>query len=103
MTLAVDEACTNVIRHAYGLRTDERIRLRFQVWEDRAEIQVRDSGMPPEAGQWNPRDLEEVKPGGLGLHFIRGAMDEVHYEAPEDGGCLLRLVKYRRRREDQSP
>jgi anti-sigma regulatory factor (Ser/Thr protein kinase) len=102
MTLAVDEACTNVIRHAYGHRTEERIGLRFLVTDERVEIHVRDFGPPLDASKLAPRDLREVRPGGLGLHLIRSAMDEVHYEAPAEGGCLLRLVKYRTRREERA-
>ncbi len=96
MTLALDEACTNVIRHAYGERADQRIVLRFLALDDRLEVQVRDFGVSPDLNALAPRDLGEIRPGGLGLHFIRGAMDEVQYEIPEGGGCLLRLVKFRR-------
>jgi anti-sigma regulatory factor (Ser/Thr protein kinase) len=96
MTLALDEACTNVIRHAYGERSDQRIVLSFIVLEDRLEVQVRDFGVPPDLSALAPRDLDEIRPGGLGLHFIKGAMDEVDYELPEGGGCVLRLVKFRK-------
>jgi anti-sigma regulatory factor (Ser/Thr protein kinase) len=103
MTLAVDEACTNVIRHAYGNRSDQRILLRFLVLQDRLEVQVKDYGASPDPEALRPRDLNEVRPGGLGLHFIRKAMDEVHYEVPGEGGCVLRLIKYRKPREGETP
>lgn len=95
MVLAVDEACTNVVRHAYGNRPGERIILTFTVLPDRLEILIRDFGAPADPETFKVRDLREVRPGGLGIHFIRSAMDEVRYEIPEDGGTLLRLVKYR--------
>jgi anti-sigma regulatory factor (Ser/Thr protein kinase) len=95
MTLAVDEACANVIRHAYGNRQGERIVLTFIVHKDRFEIRVRDFGTPAEPEDLQPRDLKDIRPGGLGIHFIKSAMDEVNYDAPADGGGLLRMVKYR--------
>jgi anti-sigma regulatory factor (Ser/Thr protein kinase) len=100
MTLAVDEACTNVIRHAYGNRRDERITMRFIIQEDRLEIHLRDFGKTPTPEELRPRDLKEIRPGGLGVHFIRASMDEVHYVAPPEGGGMLKLVKFRKQGED---
>ncbi|ABK18132.1 ATP-binding protein [Syntrophobacter fumaroxidans] len=100
MVLAVDEACTNVIRHAYANSPDKRIVITFTAHEDRLEIGIRDFGIPADPDGFAPRDLQEVKPGGLGLHFIRSAMDEITYDIPADGGMLLRLVKYRTHREE---
>ncbi|MCE5244002.1 MAG: ATP-binding protein [Desulfobacteraceae bacterium] len=99
MVLAVDEACTNVIRHAYGNRTCERIVLTFRADRDRLEILVRDFGPPADPQCFVPRDLGDVRPGGLGMHFIRSAMDEVEYVNQEGGGMLLKLIKYRTRKE----
>lgn len=96
VTLAVDEACANTIRHAYKNRPGERIVLRFLIQEDRLEIHVRDFGESVDPRKIRPRELGEIRPGGLGTHFIRSAMDEVSYEAQEGGGTLLRLVKYRK-------
>lgn len=95
MTLAVDEACTNVIRHAYRNCPGEKIVLTFLTQEDRLEIRVRDFGIPPDPQTLQPRDLKELRPGGLGLHFINSAMDEIRYEAPSEGGGLLRMIKFR--------
>jgi anti-sigma regulatory factor (Ser/Thr protein kinase) len=96
LTQAVDEACSNVIRHAYGGRTQERILLSFLVSTQSLEVQVRDFASPPDPSKLTPRDLGEVRPGGLGLHLIRAGADEVHYESvPGQQGCLLRLVLFR--------
>ena len=99
MVLAVDEACSNVIRHAYGNRTDERILLTFHVDEDRLEICIRDFGPSSDARSFQARDLDDVRPGGLGIHFIRSAMDQVEYENQEGGGMILKLIKLRTRKE----
>jgi len=102
MVLAVDEACANIVRHAYSNCRDKRIVLTFSVLTDRLEILIRDFGKSADPETFKVRDLEEVRPGGLGIHFIRSAMDEVRYEIPEDGGMLLRLVKYRGSSEERS-
>jgi anti-sigma regulatory factor (Ser/Thr protein kinase) len=99
MVLAVDEASTNVIRHAYGGRTDERILLTFMVGGDRLEIHVRDFGAPADPDSFQPRELEDLRPGGLGMHFIKSGMDEVDYRNHPEGGMLLRLVKFRVEKE----
>ena len=95
MVLAVDEACANVVRHAYANSSNKRIVLTFTVLTDRLEILIRDFGISADPETFKMRDLKDVRPGGLGIHFIRSAMDEVRYEIPADGGMLLRLVKYR--------
>jgi anti-sigma regulatory factor (Ser/Thr protein kinase) len=102
MVLAVDEACSNVIRHAYGNRPGERIVLTFLVGSDRLEIQIRDFGSQADPAGFKSRDLSDIRPGGLGIHFIRSAMDEVRYELPESGGTLLRMVKFYPGRSDVS-
>ncbi len=99
VVLAVDEACTNVIRHAYRNRPDKRIVLTFEVLPDRLEIRIRDFGTPADPALFKSRSLDEVRPGGLGLHFIRSAMDEVAYDVQDGGGMLLKLLKYRTREE----
>jgi anti-sigma regulatory factor (Ser/Thr protein kinase) len=62
---------------------------------DRLEIRIRDFGTPGDPGSFKSRDLSDLKPGGLGIHFIRSAMDRLQYEIPPEGGMLLRMVKFR--------
>lgn len=95
IVLAVDEACSNVIKHAYRNRPGQRIVLTFRVSSTQLEILIRDFGTSADPRNFRPRDLSDIRPGGLGVHFIRNTMDEVHYEVPEDGGMLLRMVKLR--------
>lgn len=101
VVLAVDEALTNVIRHAYLGRTDEPVEVTFRHCQahgddgsrDALEIVLEDHGIPVKAEEMRGRSLDEVRPGGLGLHFIRENMDRVkfHYE---DGTNHLHLVKF---------
>ena len=101
VVLAVDEALTNVIRHAYLGRTDEPVEVSFrrcqargdEGWRDALEIVLEDHGVPVKAEEMRGRSLDEIRPGGLGLHFIRENMDKVkfHYE---NGKNHLHLVKF---------
>ena len=96
--LAVDEACANVIRHAYQGRTDGEIGLSCSAKEDRIEFLLVDQGRPPRPDSLQPRPLEEVRPGGLGTHLIRSVMDEVRYRPSEQGNELFLAKSLRPRR-----
>jgi len=94
IVLAVDEACTNVIRHQYEGRHDRRIDITAQSGEDeRLEFVLRDYGPVRDPGLFRGRDLADVRPGGLGIHIIREVMDEVEYGPGPGGGMQLRLCK----------
>ena len=81
--LAVDEACTNVIRHAYHGRIDGEIVISCRERGDGIEFLLRDRGTPADAKCWPKRSLEEVRPGGLGLPLIQAVMDRVEYRLGE--------------------
>ena len=94
LTLAVDEACQNVIRHAYG--GDEAGRMILEAREQGEDLVffLRDFAPPVDASQVRPRDLEDVRPGGLGTHLMREVLDEVAFMPPPDGGGnMLKMVK----------
>lgn len=97
LQLACDEACTNVIEHAYGGGPGQ-IRITVTVHPDRVQIEVLDTGRPfdPTAVRAPDLDapLERRETGGLGLHFMRSVMDEVRFEFSE-GGNHLTMVKRR--------
>jgi anti-sigma regulatory factor (Ser/Thr protein kinase) len=98
---SVDEALANVIRHAYRGKSGRPIEVtcrqlrgtRNGVRVNGIEIVLRDSGVRADPAKMKGRSLEEIRPGGLGLHFIRGSMDEVEFSR-EKGKNQLRLVKY---------
>ncbi len=93
--LAVDEACQNVIRHAYGEEGGGEIILELRRTAEALGIYVRDYGPTTDPADVRPRDLDDVRPGGLGTHFIREVMDRVTFLTPPDGrGNLLELIKY---------
>lgn len=79
MVLGVDEACTNIIRYAYELRDDELIALSMEGLRDCVRMRLRDYGKQTPKHKMKGRALHAIKPGGLGLHIIRDAFDQVDY------------------------
>ncbi len=95
LVLAVDEACQNIIRHAYG-GADGDIVVQLGCESGSLVVRLTDFAPPVDVAAVRPRDLDEVRPGGLGLHLIRSVMDEVDFLPPPAGaGNLLRMVKHR--------
>jgi serine/threonine-protein kinase RsbW len=101
VVLAVDEALTNIIRHAYGGNAGRPIELSCRRIEKRhngalreaLEIIVEDRGPKIDSEKLCGRPLEDVKPGGLGLHLIRESMDTVEFRR-KIGKNQLRMVKF---------
>jgi len=99
VALAVVEALTNVIRHSYCGPCEKLIivKLNKLVYSDRTfglEILIRDFGRQVDPSVIKGRDLEDIRPGGLGVHIIHSVMDEVAFSHAGDCGMLLRMVKY---------
>ncbi len=90
LVLAVDEACTNIIRHAYDGKSSGKIEVDVKENNHAWEVRLRDYGKKCNPGELKGRDLHEVKPGGLGLFFIKKTFDEVYFEPLlEEGNCLI--------------
>lgn len=92
--LAVDEACANIMKHTFQGDHTQSIVIRCATEGDRLEFVLTDCGPPIDPEKIKPRDLDELRPGGLGTHFIRTIMDEVEYEYKKECGNVLRMVKY---------
>lgn len=93
VVLAVDEACQNIIRHGYGGADGDII---VQIARDGAMLVVRliDFAPPADLSKICPRPLDDLRPGGLGTHFMRAVMDEVSFlPAPPGTGNLLQMIK----------
>jgi sigma-B regulation protein RsbU (phosphoserine phosphatase) len=94
IVIAVDEACQNIIRHAYGKTREGDIILEIRRRGDDIMIFLRDFADPVDVSKIKPRELDDIRPGGLGTHFIRELMDEVEFlSPPPDGGNILRMIK----------
>ncbi len=94
IVLAVDEACKNVIVHAYKGEDGGDIALTIFRCEGGIVLHLRDYAPLVDPARVTPRDLADVRPGKLGTHFIRAIMDSADLEpAPDGQGNLLRLAK----------
>lgn len=98
IALAVDEALCNIMRHGYSQRTDGRIWLTIDPEGDAQHglslrIVLEDEGIQIDPCLIKGRDLDDIRPGGLGVHIIREVMDQVSYEKRAAGGMRLTLVK----------
>ena len=89
IVLGLDEACTNVIRHAYGHEPDQPMHLVCEKHADHIVFRLRDFGAQCEASALKGRPLELVQPGGLGIHLIRRAFSSVAYELQAEGTELV--------------
>jgi len=96
--LAIDEACVNIIEHAYFSNQSGEIEVWLKAGPGVCEICLTDFGQP-----YNPQEmipatraigLEHARPGGLGLHLINTMMDVVVYRPSPHGNSLL-MVKRR--------
>ena len=94
LVLAVDEACTNIIRHAYCGNCDDKITLRLTRERDMLAFELRDEAPAVDPQKITTRDLGDCRPGGLGVPFIRALMDDWQLEPGTDGkGNVLRMRK----------
>jgi serine/threonine-protein kinase RsbW len=84
LELAVDEACANVIEHAYGHDITKEVVVRAKFDDESLRISVIDEGLgfePDKAPQESVENLiKERKSGGLGIRLIKQLMDDVSYE-----------------------
>jgi serine/threonine-protein kinase RsbW len=104
---SVDEALANIIRHAYQGRPGKPIDVSCsRLWQRKdakapkgIEIVLSDSGPAVNIEKLKGRALDEIRPGGLGLHFIKHSMDVVEFRR-KSGKNFLRLVKYLAPRPD---
>lgn len=96
LNLALEEAVANVILYAYPEGTEGLVDIEAAVREDSLHFTIKDNGRP-----FDPTGIEEVDItktledhpiGGLGMHLVRGIMDEVYYEHV-DGQNHLHMIK----------
>jgi serine/threonine-protein kinase RsbW len=91
LKLALTEACTNAVQHAYD-DGDGVVEILYELHPDRLVVEVSDSGegfVTPDS----PPDPEELSEGGLGIAIIRALSDEFEIGKRDGGGSRLRFVK----------
>jgi serine/threonine-protein kinase RsbW len=98
IVLAVDEACTNIIKHAYQYATDKEIEVTVFPNHDSFEISIYDSGRSFDPAEIREPDLKEHighrKRGGLGVYLMKKLMDKVEYNFHKGKRNEVRLIKY---------
>lgn len=96
LVLAMDEALTNVIRHGYDGRTDGRIWITLTCLPagDGLRVQIEDRARTVDPSELRGRDLDDVQPGGLGMHLMTSLVDRCEH-APRQGGGMRVLLEKR--------
>jgi serine/threonine-protein kinase RsbW len=101
IALAVDEACTNIIKHAYQSTPGKEITISITGEDDAFQIRIVDNGRRFDPSTVENPDMPEYlshyRKGGLGVYLIRSLMDKVEYGTASRQQNEVRLTKYRER------
>jgi serine/threonine-protein kinase RsbW len=97
LELAVDEACANVIEHAYGHDVSKEVVVRVTLDGETLSIDIEDTGRGFDPGSVDQEELEQLinkrKTGGLGMRLMTKLMDEVRYEIEPGKKNALHMTK----------
>ena len=82
VVIGVNEACMNIIEHAYQHKIGDII---LEIYRDQDSMvyELTDFAQPMDCAKIKSRKLDEIRPGGLGVHFIQEVMDKVEYVASD--------------------
>jgi serine/threonine-protein kinase RsbW len=98
IALAVDEACTNVIKHAYQNSPEGDIIVNISVSENKMKVAITDFGSNFDPTAVPEPDIRKYyrqhKVGGLGIYLMKKLMDEVNFSSGAGNGNQVILVKY---------
>jgi anti-sigma regulatory factor (Ser/Thr protein kinase) len=97
ITLALDEALTNVIRHAYHNRPDGVIELECVETAEGLEVALFDRGDGPDRSKICAREIGGDQAGGLGTHIIKDVMDTVSWRESPAGNWLVTTKRLRKK------
>jgi len=104
IVLAVDEACTNIIKHAYQYAPDKKIFIAILRNNGTFEVRIKDNGkiFDPEALKAPDlkRNLSHHRRGGLGVYLMRKLMDKVEYNFEAGNNNEVSLVKFLSKKHD---
>jgi anti-sigma regulatory factor (Ser/Thr protein kinase) len=107
MALAIDEAICNVIRHGYDRQYHKPIWITITALggvgtpegqespTTGLQIVIEDEARQVDISKIKSRDLDDIRPGGLGVHIITEVMDQVKYEHRQPRGMRLTMIKKR--------
>ena len=96
LILALDESCSNIVKHRRDAFQDNAIRVRAEIGPELLRFRIGDFCGAEDVPNVRPRDLDDIKPGGLGTHFIGQIMDRVGFEPEPDRPGRVALVMEKR-------
>jgi sigma-B regulation protein RsbU (phosphoserine phosphatase) len=102
MILALDESCSNIVKHRSGVRGEATISVRIAVHDHEVEVRLGDFCAKADIPKIKPRELEDLRPGGLGTHFIDQIMDHVAFEADPNRPDRMDLVLKKKKPEGKA-
>lgn len=98
IALAVDEACTNVIKHAYKFDPGKQLNVTVKRGDGAFEVSIRDTGKQFNPAGLEPPDMKEYlthfRRGGLGVYLMKTLMDKIEYNFEPGQPNEVRLTKY---------
>ena len=98
IALAVDEACTNVIKHAYRYDVTKDLKVSIRGKKNSFEVTIHDNGRIFDPNGVKPPDMKEYlshfRKGGLGVYLMKSLMDKVEYDIKPGSPNQVRLTKY---------
>lgn len=100
IVLAVNEACMNIIQHGYRNDPGGEIRLAVHTDGQALVFRLQDDAPSVDTVKVHPRDLEDLRPGGLGTHFIDSIMDATAFVDCGGRGNLFEMIKFIRAKGD---
>lgn len=96
--LAVDEACANVIKHAYAKETKEPIDIAIEIDYKKLAIIITDHGKGFDVNKLSKKNVKdyiaEMRVGGLGIYLMKALMDEVEFNSQPGVKTQVKMVKY---------
>ncbi len=93
MVLAITEACMNIIQHGYGTENTGSFWVEILSDGDELTFLLTDSAPKIDIATLQSRALDDIRPGGLGVYFIKELMDRVEYLENEEGSNVLQMTK----------
>ena len=98
ISIAVDEACTNIIKHSYEYSPNGKIDITLKMHEDKFEIIISHDGKSFNPDAVEQPDMKEYlshyRQGGLGMHLMRSLMDRVEYAVKSGNRSEVHLLKH---------
>ena len=92
LLLALDEACSNVVKHRNKALVEGQMHVRVEISDERVRFRIGDFCAEKDIPNIKPRELADVRPGGLGTHFIAEIMDRVAFDPEPDAPGRVALV-----------